>query len=132
MQHGFNGPIHTSSVSSSSSNRQYPLREPLHTAWDKIGVKYIPNANSVSPVGLAELGEKWCVEKRQLASHACDPYEVQVMMRTVIGRIPVEARSGKKVGTGIELADSQCILAPKKAIVVAGAYRTPQVLVLSE
>ena len=130
-QHGFDGPIHTASVSGSSPNRQYPLRNQLHTAWDKVGVKYISDANSGSPVGLAELVENWRDGKRQLASQAYDLSEVQVKTGTVVRRVLIEDRSGKKVATGVELTDGQRILASKEVIVAAGAYRTPQVLMLS-
>jgi len=130
-QHGFNGPIHTASVSGSSPNRQYPLRDPLRTAWDKVGVKYISDANSGSPIGLAELVENWRDGKRQLASQAYDLSAVQVMTGTMVRRVLVEDRSDNKVATGVELADGQRILASKEVIVAAGAYRTPQVLMLS-
>lgn len=33
-QHGFNGPIHVTSVSASDPQRKYPLREPIKAAWD--------------------------------------------------------------------------------------------------
>jgi choline dehydrogenase-like flavoprotein len=45
-QHGFEGPIHTASISGSSPNRKYPLREPLLAAWEKVGIL---DPSSVSP-----------------------------------------------------------------------------------
>ena len=41
LQHGFNGPIHTASVPSSSSEHQYPLGALLLSAWREIGVEKI-------------------------------------------------------------------------------------------
>ena len=130
-QHGFDGPIHTVSVSGSNPNRQYPLRGPLLTAWDKVGVKQIPDGNSGAPVGLTELVENWRDGKRQLASQVYNLSEVQVMTGTVVRRVLMEERNAKTVVTGVELADGQAIWASKEVIVAAGAYRTPQVLMLS-
>jgi len=57
-QHGFDGPIHTMSVSSSSNGaRQYPLRENVRTAWAQLGVRFVDDANNGHPQGLVEVIE---------------------------------------------------------------------------
>ena len=131
MQHGFDGPIHTASVSSSDPNRKYPLQDQLRAAWEKVGVKHIPDGNNGSALGMAELVENWRDGKRQLASHAYQLLGVQVRTQTMVHRVIIEEFGGKKVATGVQLADGQKIQASKEVIISAGAYRTPQLLMLS-
>ena len=132
--HGMVGPIHTTSVSSSSANRKYPQREQLLAAWEKVGVNYIKDGNSASPKGASELVENWREGKRQLASEAYGISSlpgISVMTNTMVKRVVLEERAGKKVAAGVELVDGRSISASKEVIVSAGAYRTPQVLMLS-
>lgn len=129
--HGFDGPIHTASVTSSSPNRKYPLRDPLRTAWSRVGVDSNSDGNDGAPLGCAALVENWKNGKRQLASQAYDLSGVQVMTETMVDHVLIEDRAGKKVATGVQLANGSRILASKEVIVSAGAYRTPQVLMLS-
>jgi choline dehydrogenase-like flavoprotein len=48
-----------------------------------------------------------------------------------VKRVVVENKGGVKTAAGVELADGRVIGAGKEVIVSAGAYRTPQVLLLS-
>lgn len=132
--HGTKGPIHNASVSSSSPKRLYPLKEKLRAGWARIGINHIEDANSGSPKGLGELVENWRDGKRQLASEAygiSGRPGVTVLTDTLVKRVIIEAQDGKKVATGVELVDGKQFKASKEVIISAGAYRTPQVLMLS-
>lgn len=82
-------------------------------------------------MGLAEMVENWRDGKRQLASQAYGLSGVHVLTETLVHRVLLDERDGKKVATGVQLADGRTIKASKETIVSAGAYRTPQVLMLS-
>lgn len=132
--HGMAGPIHTASVSSSSANRKYPQKDQLLSAWDKVGVRHIADGNSGSPIGASEMVENWREGKRQLASEAYSISSlpgISVMTNTMVKRVVIEERDGKKSATGVELVDGRRLSASNEVIVSAGAYRTPQVLMLS-
>ncbi|OJJ59612.1 hypothetical protein ASPSYDRAFT_149612 [Aspergillus sydowii CBS 593.65] len=133
--HGFDGPIHNVSVSRSSEERVYPLREPLRKAWARLGVKEIPDANAGSPSGLSELVENWRDGKRQIASEAfgiSEKSDVTIMTETMVQKVLIEENErGKKVARGVQILGGQIFHAAKEVIISAGAYRTPQVLMLS-
>lgn len=131
QQHGFSGPVRTASVSSSSEGRKYPLREALRDAWKRIGVEEIGDGNSGEPRGLAELVENWHEGRRQLASEVYSLDGVEVLTNTVVECLIIEEIGGAKVVKGVELANGERIMASKEVIVCAGAYRTPQILMLS-
>ena len=125
--HGFNGPIHSSSVSASSPNRKYPLRDQLKKAWEAIGVEENPDGNSGNPLGMAELVENWRDGKRQLTSESYDLSGVTIKTDTMVQKIVIE----NGVATGVELASGEKIKASKEVIISTGTYRTPQLLMLS-
>jgi choline dehydrogenase-like flavoprotein len=121
--------MYTSSVT--SSGRNYPLREMVKASWEAIGLEHIPDANSGSPQGFADLTENRRNGKRQLAAAAYPLTGVKVMTDTLVKRVIVEQVSGRKIATGVELASGEVSTAREEIIISAGAYRTPQVLVLS-
>jgi choline dehydrogenase-like flavoprotein len=132
--HGVNGPIHNGSVSGSHAERKYPLREPLRRAWERLGVKSIADMNSGSPVGLGELVENWQEGKRQIASEVFgiqDRANVKILTERMVQKVLVEEEGGKKVARGVQLVGGDVFHAEKEVIISAGAYRTPQVLMLS-
>ncbi|KAL4927675.1 GMC family oxidoreductase [Aspergillus undulatus] len=132
--HGLEGLIHNGSVSGSSAERKYPLREPLRRAWERVGVKRISDMNVGSPLGLGELVENWRAGKRQISSEVFgiwDRPNVTVLTETMVQRILVEDEGGKKVARGVQLVGGAIFLADKEVIISTGAYRTPQVLMLS-
>ncbi|KAF5861703.1 hypothetical protein ETB97_012654 [Aspergillus alliaceus] len=132
--HGTGGPIHNASVSSSSPDRRYSLREPLRAAWARLGVEYVQDANAGSPKGLGELVENWRGGQRQISSEAygiSHCHGITVMTETMVKRILLEERDGKKVAAGVEVVGGEKYFASREVIVSAGAYRTPQVLMLS-
>ena len=130
-QHGFEGPIHTASISGSNSNRKYPLREPLLEGWKKVGVHRIQDGNMGSQLGIAEMIENWRDGKRQMTRNAYELSGVQILTETLVHRIIIEERNGDQVATGVLLADGRVISVKKEVILSAGVYRTPQVLMLS-
>jgi len=130
-QHGFEGPMQTISVTRSDPTRRYPLRESLRRAWEEIGVNTIPDYNNGHPLGLGELVENWKDGKRQRASGVLDLSHVKIFCNSPIARVIIEREGGVIRATGIELADGSVISARKEVIISTGAYRTPQVLMLS-
>ncbi|RAL64507.1 hypothetical protein DID88_001982 [Monilinia fructigena] len=129
-EHGSQGPNYTQSVT--SSGRQYPLRDPLKNAWIAAGVRHIADANSGSPQGIGELVENRHDSIRQVASTIYSLKGIDVLLNTLVKRVVIEDNeTGEKVATGVELANGDIIKAKKEVILAAGAYRTPQVLLLS-
>ena len=129
QDHGFEGGMYTASVT--SSGRNYPLRDMVKAAWEAIGLEQIPDANSGSPQGFADLTENRRNGKRQLASDAYHLTGVEVMTDSLVKRVIVEQKNERKVATAVELVSGELITARESIIISAGAYRTPQVLMLS-
>ncbi|KAJ5667459.1 glucose dehydrogenase [Penicillium longicatenatum] len=131
--HGRSGPIHNATVTSSSADRKYPLRDTLREAWSRLGVPTISDGNNGSPLGLAELTENWRDGQRQLASEAygiTNKSNITIKTETHVKRVLLS--EGKAtVATGVELLDGTIFHASREVVVSAGAYRTPQVLMLS-
>lgn len=130
-QHGANGPIHVVSISDSDPVRKYPLRNLVEQAWLELGVERVKDANGGEPLGLAEIVESWRDGKRQCASQAYNLSGVTVLCSTVVHRVIIEDLSGAKTATAVALIDGQTIAATREIILSCGAYRTPQVLMLS-
>ncbi|GAD92606.1 glucose dehydrogenase, putative [Paecilomyces variotii No. 5] len=127
-QHGFEGPIRTSSVS--FSGRQYPLRETIQNAWSSLGVHVINDANNGHPQGLAELVNNFPDGRRQLTSEVYPLDGVKVVIDALVKRVILD---DSKTATGVELADGRIysVRSGGEVIVSAGSLRTPQVLLLS-
>ena len=121
-QHGFTGPIHTS-----SGGRGYPLREPVKDALLSTGLEFNPDMNNGDPNGVAQLVENWHNASRQHAAICYDLKGVHVMTNTVVERVHVEGGQA----TGVELSDGQILTASNEVILSCGALRTPQLLMLS-
>lgn len=130
-QHGFAGPVHVIAVSESDSKRKYPLKAPVQKAWSELGVKQIGDGNDGAPLGMAEIVENWRDGKRQCASQAYDLSGVTVLCHTMVHRIIIEEVSEVKAASGVQLVGGQTISASREVIVSCGAYRTPQILMLS-
>lgn len=68
-------------------------------------------------MGLGELVENWRDGKRQLASEAYSISSfsnITVMTDTMVKRIIIEEKDGKKVATGVELGNAQSLKATKE------------------
>jgi choline dehydrogenase-like flavoprotein len=105
-QHGFDGPIHTTNVSSGHPNRVYPLKNELRAAWEKVSVQFIEDYNNGSPLGLAEMIENWRDGKRQLARDAYDLSGVHILLSTLVESLIIEDLNGQKFATGVMVASS--------------------------
>ncbi|KAI9036834.1 GMC family oxidoreductase [Aspergillus affinis] len=132
--HGKDGPIHNITASASSAERKYPLKEPLRAAWERVGVSVVADANAGKPLGLGELVENWNQGKRQLSSEAYGLRQLQnvdIVTETLVQKVLTETRDGQLTASGVETVDGRTFTARREVIVSAGAYRTPQVLLLS-
>lgn len=125
--HGSTGRIHNVSVQTSSADRIYPLSEPVFDAWRELGVKKVADGNAGYPIGLGDYVENFYQGKRQLASEAYSLKNVVVVTDVIVKRVLFH---GKRA-SGVELVDGRTFRAEKEVIVAAGAYKTPQVLMLS-
>lgn len=123
--------IATISVSGSSPNRNHPLRDTVLKAWQDLGLDRIVDANSGQPLGVAELVENWRNGGRQLASRAFDLTDVTIMTKTAVQKVILAERAGTLRAVGVQLHDQTQFLASKEVVLSAGAYRTPQLLLLS-
>lgn len=125
--HGFDGPIHT------ISGRRYPLRETVYNAFHSAGYQDNQDANSGNPLGLAKHTENWHRATRQPAGTAYPLEGVEVITNTTVHKVTLKDHpgTGHMLATGIELLSGRQIHARKEVIVSCGAYRTPQLLMLS-
>ena len=128
-QHGLDGPVFL--VTPSSSGRNYALRNPLKAAWMAAGIQEITDESSGSPLGISEALESRSNGSRLIASEAYSLNGVEVMTETLVSRVLLEDKDGQKIATAVELADGTTYLAKREVILSAGAFRTPQVLLLS-
>lgn len=128
-EHGFEGPIHTQSVS--STDRDYPLRDQVKAAWASAGVTYIVDANSGHPQGLGELVENRRDGARQVTSTVCPLAGVEIKTQTIVQRVLLEKRGDGQLATGVQLSNGEILSASKEVILSTGAYRTPQAMMLS-
>ena len=130
-QHGFDGPMHTSTPS--SSGRKYPLRDASFRMWLQAGFQGISDANAGYPQGIAELVDNRRDGLRQLTSDVYRLDGVTAMTGTIVKRVILEQIDGHQRAVAVELEDgSQIKLATNGEIIAsAGAYRTPQRLMLS-
>ncbi|KAF8852577.1 glucose dehydrogenase [Acephala macrosclerotiorum] len=129
--HGFSGPMYISSWKPSESSPPFPLRELVKKAWLNEGINEIQDANRGSPLGIASLTENRREGKRQLASVVYPLDEVEVKTGVLAKRIVLSKSSdGKVEATGVETVDGE-VFHGKEIIISCGAYRTPQLLMLS-
>ena len=108
-EHGFEGPVHTQSVS--STGRDYPLRDQLKTAWASAGVTDIADANSGHPQGLGELVENCHDGKRQVSSSIYSLSGVEIKTQTIVQRVLLEKTGSHQAATGIQLSNGETITA---------------------
>lgn len=104
----------------SSSGRDYALREPIKEALLSTGLKFNPDINSRDPNGVAQLIKNWHNASRQHAAICYNIKGIHVITNTVIQRVLLE---GNKA-TGVKLTNGQCLTASKEVIVSCGALRT--------
>ncbi|KAI0881338.1 GMC oxidoreductase [Annulohypoxylon maeteangense] len=127
--HGHIGAMHIESPK--STGRIYPLADITQKSWSDIGVQELPGCdmNAGENIGLGELNENRHKGARQTAPLAYPLKNVNVLPHTLVESIIIE-KSPEVKATGVRLDDGAEIFA-KEVIISAGAYRTPQVLMLS-
>ncbi|KAF4454280.1 GMC oxidoreductase [Fusarium albosuccineum] len=130
-QHGLNGNVKIQSRT--STNRSFPMREPLLESWDVLGVTQLPrlDGNAGQPVGIAEAQENRNQGRRQQTSLVYSLDGITVLTETLVSKV-ITSKNSKGVITtkGIQLSNGTKIYG-KETILSAGAYRTPQILLLS-
>ncbi|KAF5497780.1 Oxygen-dependent choline dehydrogenase [Colletotrichum siamense] len=131
-QHGNAGPLHVASVS--STGRAYPLRDVVASGWDQLGVPELPDldSNAGDNIGRAELTETRRDGIRQLTPVVYPLDGIEVLTQTLVEKILLSSGvdNGELQATGVQLANGTQILA-NNVISAAGAYRSPQLLMLS-
>ncbi|KAL8713853.1 MAG: hypothetical protein Q9220_001998 [cf. Caloplaca sp. 1 TL-2023] len=116
-------------IHSSTVVRDYPLREPLRNALAEAGIPLNENANGGNPLGFAHLTENWKDGHRQPASQAYDLDKVKVYTTSTVRRILIDRNT--RTAHGLELLDGRKFTATKEVLVCCGAFRSPQLLMLS-
>ncbi|MCJ1358220.1 MAG: hypothetical protein MMC33_008219 [Icmadophila ericetorum] len=130
-EHGFEGPMHVTSVSASDGQRKYPLREPIRTAWTELGIKHTTDSSG-STSGISEFLENWHNGKRQPANLAYSLEGITVLSDATIHRIVFsKGLLGYHYASAVLLTDGRTFEARKEIIICCGTMRTPQLLMLS-
>ncbi|KAL3483100.1 alcohol oxidase [Aspergillus germanicus] len=139
--HGREGPIYNTTVKRSSAERVYPLREPVRAAWERLGVRFNPDANGGDPLGIADFGENWRDGQRQLAGEAYGLEThpgITVLADELVHKGLSSIHGGDDdneskdvVATGVRLSSGFEYQASREVIICSGTYRTPQILLLS-
>lgn len=123
--HGLDGPMHTQ-----SSSRKYPFRETVREGLLEAGYKELDDGNNGNPLGFSPWTENWHDGKRQPSASAYSLTGVTVLCGRVAKRILLDAGDAV-TARGVELVDGTQVHATREVIVCCGAYRTPQLLMLS-
>ncbi|KAH8599238.1 glucose-methanol-choline oxidoreductase-like protein [Bisporella sp. PMI_857] len=129
-EHGYGGRI-SMSRGGSSSKTPFPLREAFKRAWEEMGLSEVNDGNAGYPIGFSEMSHNRKNGLRQLASDMYPLEGVTVLFETLVRRVAIEEKGGRKVAVGVELVNGRTISAKKEVVIAAGAYRTPQLLMLS-
>lgn len=118
--HEVDDPNRTASISASGLDHQYPLQERVRAACASVGLQ--PRCNPAYPqMELNTDPLKW----------AYDLSQVQIITGRTVHRVIFEMRGGQQTAIAVELVGGQRIQALKEVILSAGAYGTPQLLMLS-
>ncbi|KIW14343.1 hypothetical protein PV08_07125 [Exophiala spinifera] len=126
-----NGKIVTASVSESSDRRRYPLREKMLEAWEALDNNHITDPHDDESCGIREMVENWDDGQRQIANCVFDLSEVTVETSCMVQKIFLEGHPGNLHATGVLTEDGRTFFALNEVILAAGAYRTPQIMMLS-
>ena len=118
-------------TSVTSSRRKYPLRQPIKDAWASVGVNEVPDINSGSTLGLAEVAEARINGERVIASSVYSLGGITIKTGTLVKRVLIDDQKDQKVAYGVEVVDGRRYYANREVILSAGSYRSPQLLMLS-
>ncbi|KAI1207014.1 GMC oxidoreductase [Annulohypoxylon truncatum] len=127
--HGQDGAMYIEAPT--STGRIYPLAEITRDSWRDLGLQVLPGCdmNAGDNIGLGDINENRHKGARQIAPLAYPLGGVTVMNEALVESILIDKSSETKA-TGVRLADGT-ELRSKQVILSTGAYRTPQVLMLS-
>ncbi|EFQ30322.1 GMC oxidoreductase [Colletotrichum graminicola M1.001] len=131
--HGHEGRVKIQSPA--AMGRTFPLREPVIESWEEIGIATLPqlDGNAGNNLGVANMQESRNKGKRQPASLIYSQKGVTVLTDTLVARVLLEKRAKGKsplISRGVQLSNGTTLLG-RETILTAGAYRTPQILMLS-
>ncbi|KAJ4172591.1 hypothetical protein NW754_002793 [Fusarium falciforme] len=130
-QHGFEGNMKVQSIS--SLNRTFPMRKPLIESWEELGIRPAPDFdhNRGNPMGIGEMQENRNHGRRQQSSLVFPIDKATVLTEALVQKVITQkSPKGQVVAQGVQLANGTQIRG-KEVILSAGAYRTPQILMLS-
>ncbi|KAK1671865.1 GMC oxidoreductase [Colletotrichum godetiae] len=132
LSHGHTGPVKVQSPG--STGRVFPLREPLLESWKELGIDALPQRdnNAGNNLGVADLQENRDQGERQLASLVYSLGGITILTDSLVAKVLVEKypEDGRRVARGVRLENGTDVLG-RDTILSAGAYRTPQILMLS-
>ncbi|KAI1760832.1 putative GMC oxidoreductase [Hypoxylon sp. FL1150] len=125
--HGTDGKLRIESPV--SMNRIFPLADAIGRAWEELGVHRLPDGdfNAGINIGFGDLNENRAQGARQIAPLVYPLDGVTVLTDTLVGSILIDESNS---AIGVRLADGTDILSDE-VIASAGAFRTPQLLMLS-
>ena len=129
LQHGFSGPMHFAPVS--STGRAYPLCSTIKAARADVGGNFNADMNGGNPLGLGELNENWRDGLRRLASSAYPLSGVTVLPNTLVASVFLLKVNDALTAIGVQLSNGTKLHASREVLLATGAYRTPQLLMLS-
>ncbi|KAF9878214.1 glucose dehydrogenase [Colletotrichum karsti] len=131
LAHGHSGPVKIQSPG--STERVFPLRNAVLESWKSLGVDPLPQLdnNAGNNLGVADLQENRDKGKRQLASLVYSLDGITVLTESLVAKVLVEkSAKGNLVSRGVQLENGTQIFG-RETLLAAGAYRTPQILMLS-
>lgn len=130
-QHGKDGPVNVASAF--SAGRKFPLTDLIGAAWDELGVAPCCNfsQNEGENIGRACVCEGRRAGKRQTSASVYSLENIAIRTDTLAKRVILNRHAdGTIQAGGVELADGT-VFHSKKVISCAGAFRSPQLLMLS-
>ncbi|GKT95570.1 glucose dehydrogenase [Colletotrichum tofieldiae] len=133
-EHGHHGPLKIEVPS--VTGRVYPLRDAVYESYETVGITALPglDANAGENIGFGEISENRRNGVRQIASEYYSLDGVTILTDTLVEKVLLQSDNSSStdnlVATGVRLADGTEIRG-KEIIAAAGAYRTPQLLMLS-
>ncbi|KAF7546547.1 hypothetical protein G7Z17_g8347 [Cylindrodendrum hubeiense] len=130
-QHGLEGNVKVQSRI--STNRSFPMREPLLESWDALGVSQLTrlDGNAGHPIGISEAQENRDQGRRQQTSRVYPLDGITVLTETMVAKVlTTKSAKGAITANGIQLQNGTKIYGCE-TILTAGGYRTPQLLMLS-
>ncbi|KZL85317.1 glucose dehydrogenase [Colletotrichum incanum] len=133
-EHGHDGPLKIEVPS--VTGRVYPLRDAVYESYETVGITALPglDANSGENIGFGEISENRRNGVRQIASEYYPLDGVTILTDTLVEKVLLQSDNSsftdQLIATGVRLADGTEIRG-KEIIAAAGAYRTPQLLMLS-